>query len=141
MAGARCYYQQLWSKHANFEYSDTLLEPTVYEHSSLLKFIERVFDLPTLASVNRQFDSQLATIAEAWTYFGWGSKELRTYLQQRSRLHGKYSRRMSWITPGTSFDMEGSIWSCATTPSFSSARTIQTSSTTYTATCTPVGHA
>ncbi len=34
------------------------LEPTVYEHSSLLKFIERVFDLPTLASVNHQFDSQ-----------------------------------------------------------------------------------
>ncbi len=32
------------------------LEPTVYEHSSLLKFVERVFDLPTLASVNHQFD-------------------------------------------------------------------------------------
>jgi phospholipase C len=34
------------------------LEPTVYEHSSLLKFVERIFDLPTLASVNHQFDSQ-----------------------------------------------------------------------------------
>jgi len=34
------------------------LEATVYEHSSLLKFIERVFDLPTLASVNHQFDIQ-----------------------------------------------------------------------------------
>lgn len=32
------------------------LEPTVYEHSSILKFIETVFDLPTLASVNRRFD-------------------------------------------------------------------------------------
>lgn len=34
------------------------LEPTLYEHSSLLKFIERVFSLPTLASINHQFDSQ-----------------------------------------------------------------------------------
>lgn len=34
------------------------LEATVYEHSSLLKFVERVFDLPTLASVNHQFDVQ-----------------------------------------------------------------------------------
>lgn len=34
------------------------LEPTVYEHSSLLKFIERIFDLPTLASLNHQFDIQ-----------------------------------------------------------------------------------
>jgi phospholipase C len=34
------------------------LEATVYEHSSLLKFIERVFDLPALASVNHQFDVQ-----------------------------------------------------------------------------------
>jgi phospholipase C len=32
------------------------LEGTVYEHSSLLKFVEFVFDLPTLASVNHQFD-------------------------------------------------------------------------------------
>ena len=31
------------------------LEPTVYEHSSILKFIEKVFDLPTLASVNHRF--------------------------------------------------------------------------------------
>ena len=34
------------------------LEPTVYEHGSILKFIERVFDLPTLASVNHRFDHQ-----------------------------------------------------------------------------------
>jgi phospholipase C len=32
------------------------LEGTLYEHSSTLKFIETVFDLPTLASVNHQFD-------------------------------------------------------------------------------------
>ena len=31
-------------------------EPTVYEHSSILKFIEAVFGLPTLASVNHRFD-------------------------------------------------------------------------------------
>jgi phospholipase C len=33
------------------------LEPTLYEHSSVLKFIEAVFGLPTLASVNHTFDS------------------------------------------------------------------------------------
>jgi phospholipase C len=33
------------------------LEGTVYEHSSILKFIETNFGLPTLASVNHQFDS------------------------------------------------------------------------------------
>ena len=33
------------------------LEPTVYEHTSVLKFIEAVFGLPTLASVNHKFDS------------------------------------------------------------------------------------
>ncbi|MGH9043812.1 MAG: phospholipase C [Acidimicrobiales bacterium] len=33
------------------------LEPTVYEHSSILKFLEAVFELPTLASVNHQFDN------------------------------------------------------------------------------------
>jgi phospholipase C len=33
------------------------LEPTLYEHSSVLKFIETVFDLPTLASVNDRFDT------------------------------------------------------------------------------------
>ena len=33
------------------------LEPTVYEHTSILKFIETVFGLPTLASVNHQFDA------------------------------------------------------------------------------------
>jgi phospholipase C len=33
------------------------LEPTVYEHSSILKFIETAFDLPTLASINHAFDT------------------------------------------------------------------------------------
>jgi phospholipase C len=33
------------------------LEPTLYEHTSTLKFIERVFGLPTLASVNHDFDT------------------------------------------------------------------------------------
>ena len=33
------------------------LEPTLYEHTSILKFIEAVFGLPTLASVNNRFDS------------------------------------------------------------------------------------
>lgn len=33
------------------------LEPNLYEHSSLLKFIEAVFGLPTLASVNHRFDA------------------------------------------------------------------------------------
>jgi phospholipase C len=37
------------------------LEPTLYEHTSILKFIEAVFGLPTLASVNHTFD--LATPA------------------------------------------------------------------------------
>jgi phospholipase C len=32
------------------------LEPTVYEHTSTLKFIERLFNLPTLASLNHLFD-------------------------------------------------------------------------------------
>jgi phospholipase C len=32
------------------------LEPTVYEHSSILKLIETAFDLPTLASINHSFD-------------------------------------------------------------------------------------
>ena len=32
------------------------LEPTVYDHTSTLKFIETVFKLPTLASVNHDFD-------------------------------------------------------------------------------------
>ena len=34
------------------------LEPTLYEHSSILKFIERVFRIPTLASINHQFDQK-----------------------------------------------------------------------------------
>jgi len=33
------------------------VEPTLYEHSSILKFIETVFGLPTLASVNHRFDT------------------------------------------------------------------------------------
>jgi phospholipase C len=33
------------------------LEPTLYEHSSILKFIETVFGLPTLASINHHFDT------------------------------------------------------------------------------------
>jgi phospholipase C len=33
------------------------LEPTVYEHTSVLKFLETLFGLPTLASVNHQFDT------------------------------------------------------------------------------------
>ena len=33
------------------------LEGKLYEHSSVLKFIETVFGLPTLASVNHQFDA------------------------------------------------------------------------------------
>ena len=33
------------------------LEPTLYEHTSTLKLIESVFDLPTLASANHVFDA------------------------------------------------------------------------------------
>ncbi len=33
------------------------LETTLYEHSSILKFVETVFGLPTLASINHRFDS------------------------------------------------------------------------------------
>ena len=33
------------------------LEPTVYEHSSILKFIETIFGLPALASINHRFDT------------------------------------------------------------------------------------
>jgi phospholipase C len=33
------------------------LEPALYEHSSVLKLIETVFELPTLASVNHKFDT------------------------------------------------------------------------------------
>ena len=33
------------------------LEPTLYEHSSILKFLETLFGLPTLASVNHRFDA------------------------------------------------------------------------------------
>ncbi len=31
----------------------------------------------------------LANLAEAWSYFGWGPAELRKYLEQRILLHGK----------------------------------------------------
>ncbi|MGI9168579.1 MAG: phospholipase C [Caulobacteraceae bacterium] len=34
------------------------LEPTLYEHASILKFIEFVFALPSLVSINHQFDSE-----------------------------------------------------------------------------------
>jgi phospholipase C len=33
------------------------LEPTQYEHASVLRFIETIFGLPTLASRNHKFDS------------------------------------------------------------------------------------
>ena len=33
------------------------LEPTLYEHTSILKFIETIFGLPTLASINHLFDA------------------------------------------------------------------------------------
>jgi phospholipase C len=39
-----------WAKPAH-------LEGTLYEHSSVLKFIERIFGLPSLASVSHQFDA------------------------------------------------------------------------------------
>ena len=41
------------SPYAKPGYVDT----TLSEHSSVLKFIETVFGLPTLASINHQFDS------------------------------------------------------------------------------------
>jgi hypothetical protein len=31
----------------------------------------------------------LSNLAEAWSYFGWGPKEFRRYLEQRIVLHGK----------------------------------------------------
>ncbi len=34
------------------------LQTTLYEHSSVLKFLETVFGLPTLASINHEFDTQ-----------------------------------------------------------------------------------
>ena len=40
------------------------LEPAIYDHTSVLKFIEAVFDLPTLASVNHAFDSSTPGGAE-----------------------------------------------------------------------------
>ena len=33
------------------------VEPALYEHASVLKFIETNFGLPTLASINHKFDS------------------------------------------------------------------------------------
>jgi phospholipase C len=38
------------------------IEGTLYEHSSTLKFVERVFGLPSLASINHQFDTQTPPI-------------------------------------------------------------------------------
>jgi phospholipase C len=32
------------------------VEPALYDHASILKFIETIFDLPTLASINDRFD-------------------------------------------------------------------------------------
>ena len=46
------------------------LEPTLYEHSSILKFIEAVFGLPTLASVNHNFDTATPT---GFNYEGGGA--------------------------------------------------------------------
>jgi phospholipase C len=40
------------------------LEPARYDHTSVLKFLQRVFELPTLASINRQFDGSTPTGAE-----------------------------------------------------------------------------
>ena len=37
------------------------LEPTAYDHTSVLKFIEAVFHLPTLASKNPAFDTSTPT--------------------------------------------------------------------------------
>jgi len=37
------------------------LEPTVYEHTSTLKLIESIFNLPTLASANHRFDGGTPT--------------------------------------------------------------------------------
>jgi phospholipase C len=49
------------SPHAKAGYVDT----TVSEHSSVLKFIETTFGLPTLASMNHQFDSATPTANNA----------------------------------------------------------------------------
>ena len=40
------------------------LETTLYEHTSILKFIESTFELPTLASINHQFDTSTPTGAD-----------------------------------------------------------------------------
>ena len=37
------------------------VDTTFSEHSSVLKFIEKVFGLPTLASINSQFDTSTPT--------------------------------------------------------------------------------
>jgi phospholipase C len=37
------------------------LEPTVYEHTSVLKFLETIYGLPTLASINHRFDVSTPT--------------------------------------------------------------------------------
>lgn len=48
------------------------LEPTVYDHVSILKFIEAVFGLPTLASINHRFDERTPSGAN---YQAAGSEE------------------------------------------------------------------
>jgi phospholipase C len=44
-----CWVISPWAKPGH-------LEPTLYEFASILKFLERNFGLPTLASVNHVFD-------------------------------------------------------------------------------------
>jgi phospholipase C len=48
------------------------LEPTVYEHSSTLKFIEANFGLPTLASINHTFDTRTPGKDNAAASGHWG---------------------------------------------------------------------
>lgn len=38
------------------------IEGTLYEHASILKFVERIFGLPTLASINHLFDTQTPAV-------------------------------------------------------------------------------
>src|SRR6266849_4674198 len=77
------------------------LEPTVYEHSSVLKFIEAVFGLPTLASVNHAFDAATpvgsnyqAAACAAWTRWGLTSGRRRSP-SARSRSHPSSGRSTS----------------------------------------------
>lgn len=52
-----CWVISPFAKHSH-------LETTLYEHTSTLKFIEKVFGLPTLASLNRRFDTSTPTGAD-----------------------------------------------------------------------------